>query len=112
MGAGVQEEDAAFWGLFDGGAHAVEVEAFGFDREVGVGFYGELNVGEDLVVVCPCWGGEVDGLIGRAGIEAGEEEGAEVDGAGAGDGLEACDLGWSCERGIKICIDISLPSSL
>lgn len=78
--------------MFNGGAHATEVEAFGFDGEVWVGFYREMDVGEDLVVVGPCWGGEVNGLIGRAGIEAGKEEGAEVDGAGAGDCLEACDL--------------------
>lgn len=72
--------------------HAVEVEAFGFDGEVWIGIYGEVDVGEDLVVVGPCWGGEVDGLVGRAGIEAGEEESTEVDGAGAGDSLKACDL--------------------
>lgn len=51
-----------------------------------------MDVGENLVVVGPCWGGEVNGLIGRAGIEAGKEESAEVDGAGAGDCLKACDL--------------------
>lgn len=60
--------------------------------EVGVGFYGEVHVREDLVVVGPCWGGEVDGLVGGAHVEFGEEKGAEVNGAGAGDCLEAGDL--------------------
>ena len=67
--AGVQEEDASFWGRFNGGAHAGEVKHFGFGREVGVCFYGELDVCKYLVVVGPGWGGEVDGLIGRARIE-------------------------------------------
>lgn len=88
VGAGVQEDDAAFGGGFDGGAHAVVVEAFGLRGEVRVGFYGEVDVGEDLVVVGPGWGGEVDGLVVGAEVEFGEEEAAEVDGAGAGDGLE------------------------
>ena len=78
--------------MVDDGAHAIEVEAFGLDGEVGVGLYGEMDVGEDLVVVGPCGGGEVDGLVGGAGVEAGQEEGAEVDGAGAGDSLQAYDL--------------------
>ena len=43
-------------------------------------------------MVGPSWGGEVDGLVGRTRVEFGEEEGSEVDGAGAGDGLEACGL--------------------
>lgn len=92
VGARVEEDDASFGGLFDGGTHAFEVEAFGLGGEVGVGFYGEVDVGEDLVVVGPCWGGEVDGLIIGTLEEFGEEEGAEVDGAGARDGLKAGDL--------------------
>ena len=31
-------------------------------------------------------------MVGRARVEFGEEESSEVDGAGAGDGLEACGL--------------------
>ena len=50
-----------------------------------------MDVCEDLVVVCPCWVGEVDGLVLGAGVEFGEEEATEVDCAGAGDGLEADD---------------------
>lgn len=49
---------------------------------------GEVDVGEDLFVVGPGWVGEVDGGFGVGGVEAGEEEAAEVEGAGAGDGLE------------------------
>ena len=70
VGTGVEEDYASFGGFFDGGAHAGEVEAFGGWGEVGVGFYGEVDVAEDLVVVGPCWGGEVDGLGGGTGVEA------------------------------------------
>ena len=70
VGTGVEEDYASFGGFLDGGAHAGEVEAFGGRGEVGVGFYGELDVAEDLVVVGPCWGGEVDGLGGGTGVEA------------------------------------------
>ena len=70
VGAGVEEDYASFGGAFDGGEHAGEVEAFGGGGEVGVGFYGEVDVAEDLVVVGPCWGGEVDGLGGGTGVEA------------------------------------------
>lgn len=70
VGAGVEEDYASFGGLFDGGTHAGEVEAFGGRGEVGVGLYGEVNVAEDLVVIGPCWRGEVDGLGGGTGVEA------------------------------------------
>jgi hypothetical protein len=39
-------------------------------------------------VICPCGSGEVDRLVLGAGVEFGEEQAAEVDGACAGDGLE------------------------
>ena len=70
VGTGVEEDYASFGGLFDGGAHAGEVEAFGGRGEVRVGFYGEVDVAEDLVVVGPCWGGEIDRLRGGTGVEA------------------------------------------
>ena len=70
VGTGVEDDYTSFGGFFNGGAHAGEVEAFGGRGEVWVGFYGEVDVAEDLVVVGPCWGGEVDGLGGRTGVEA------------------------------------------
>lgn len=92
VGTGVEEDDAAVGSVLEGGAHAVEVETFGLGGEVGVGLDGQVDVGEDLVVVGPGWVGEVDGLVVGARVEPGEEEGSEVDGTGAGDGLETGDL--------------------
>ena len=43
-------------------------------------------------MIRPCGVGEVDGLGGGAGIEFREEESTEMDGAGAGDSLQAADL--------------------
>lgn len=60
--------------------------------KVRVGFYGKVDIREDLIVVGPCWRREVDGLIGGTLVELGEEESAEMDSAGAGDCLEAGDL--------------------
>ena len=96
VGAGVEEDDAAGGGGAQGREHIVEIEHFGFRGEVGVGGDGEVHVREDLVVVGPCRGAEVDRLRVWAREEFGEEEAAEVDGAGAGDGLERCDL-----RGVR-----------
>lgn len=62
--AGVQEDDAAGGGGVEGGEHAGEVEGFGGRGEVGIGLDGEVDVGEDLVVVCPCWVGDVDVCVG------------------------------------------------
>ena len=98
VGAGVEEDDGALRGGFDGGDHAVEVEAFGLGGEVGVGFYREVDVGEDLVVVRPGRGGHVDCWSGF-GEELGEEGSAEMDGACAGDGLEGDGL-WRGEYGL------------
>ncbi len=63
MGTGVKKYDATFWCVFDRRAHAVEVEALCFGGEIGVGLYGQLDIGENLVVIGPCWGREVDGLV-------------------------------------------------
>ena len=60
--------------------------------EVGVGLYWERNVVEDLVVVGPGGGAEVDRLGSGAGIELREEEGPQVNGAGTGDSLERSHL--------------------
>ena len=92
--AGVEEDDGAGGGGVEGAEHAGEVEAFGLGVEVGVVGEGEADVGEDLVVVGPGRVGEVELGAGSLGVEFGEEEGAEVDGAGAGDGLEGAYLGF------------------
>lgn len=67
--AGMQEHDTTLWGLLNGGLHAGEVKTLGLGGEVGVSFDGEVNVGEDLVVVRPCWRGEINGLVGGAGVK-------------------------------------------
>ena len=89
VGAGVEEDDGTSRGLADAVQHAIEVEAFRLRIEVGVGGEGETDIGEDLVVVGPGWVGEVDGGLGVRGVEFGEEEGTEMDGSCAGDGLES-----------------------
>ena len=68
VGAGVEEDYTTVWSVGDGFLHAVEVEAFGLFREVWVCGDGDVHVGEDLVVVGPCWVAEVDG--GFAWVEA------------------------------------------
>lgn len=85
VGAGVEENDGSIGGGLDGGLHALKVQTLGLLGEVGVLGNGEADIGEDLVVVGPGWVGEVDGAV--ALVELGEEESAEMDGAGAGDGL-------------------------
>jgi hypothetical protein len=90
VGAGVEEDDGAFGGGFEGGEHAVEVEAFGAGGPVGVVDGVDADITEDLFVVGPGWGREVE--VGEGFEEFGEEEAAQVDCAGAGDGLEGADL--------------------
>ena len=66
VGAGVEEDDAAFGGLVDGERMPSKSRPLVLAGEVGVVFDGEVDVAEDLVVVGPCWGGEVDVLgVGR-----------------------------------------------
>lgn len=86
VGAGVEEDDGAVGGGGDGGLHALKVEALCLLGEVGVLGDGEADIAEDLVVVRPRRVGDVDGAV--ALVELGEEEGAEMDGTGAGDGLD------------------------
>lgn len=92
VGAGVQDDDGAAGDVAQTVEHAIDVEAAGGRVVVGVFGDGEVDVCEDLLVVGPCWVGEVDGGFGVGGVEAREEEAAEVQGAGARDGLEGCDL--------------------
>lgn len=95
VGAGVEEDDRALGGVREGLLHAFNVEALGLLVEVGVLGDGEADVGEDLVVVGPCWIAEVDGgLLGGIAVrvvEARKEETAEMAGASAGDGLDRGD---------------------
>lgn len=53
VGAGVEEDDGAAGGGVDGRDHSFEIKSFGLCAEVWVGFDGEVDVGEDLVVVGP-----------------------------------------------------------
>jgi hypothetical protein len=52
--------------------HAIEVKTLGFLGEVGVVGEVEADVCEDLVVIGPCWVGEVDGGLLR--VEFGQEK--------------------------------------
>lgn len=102
VGTDVQEDDGAGGSIAQGGEHAGEVETLGLRVEVGVVGEGEVDVGEDLVVVGPGWVGEVDGGLRVGGVEFGEEESAQVHGTGAGDGLEGAYLGdvrWIGQKG-------------
>ena len=83
VGARVQEDDGAAWGGADGGQHAIDVEALGVLGEVGVVCGLEADVREDLLVVGPGWAGEVDGGTRSGGVKLGEEEAAEMAGAGS-----------------------------
>lgn len=85
VSAGVEEEDAALGGGLDVGDHALKVEADGVLVVVAVLLNLEAGVGEDGLVVGPGRGGDVNLLL--AGVEAGEEVGANAEGASAGDGL-------------------------
>lgn len=90
--AGVEEDDGAGRRCPQRGHHAVKVEALGLGGEVGVVGEGEADICEDLVVIGPGWVGKIDGGLGLCGVELGEEEAAQVDGAGSRDGLEGADL--------------------
>lgn len=89
VGAGMEKDDTTVWGGGDGSLHAVDIEAFCLLVKVRVGGDGHAHVGEDLIVVGPCWVGEVDSAV--AGVEPVEEEGAQVASASAGNGLDTGD---------------------
>ena len=63
MSTGVKDDDAALGGLLNSGLHAGEVKALGLRHIVRVSFYGEVDVGEDLMMVHPCRGRKVDRLV-------------------------------------------------
>lgn len=91
--ASVEEDNASFRCRFECADQAVKVKTLGLLAEVWVVLDGEVDVGEDLVVVCPCWRAEVDRLGFRCGgvVELLEEETTKVVGTSAGDGLEGGD---------------------
>ena len=93
VGACVQNDNATLGRILQSTDHAIEVEALGLLGEVRVCLVLEADVGEDLEVVGPCGVGKVDCALRLCLVELCEEEGTEVDGAGAGDGLQAGDLG-------------------
>lgn len=58
---------------------------------------GNTDIGEDLVVIGPCWVGQIDGLV--ALVEFGEEESTQMAGTGARDGLDGGDSLFGEGRG-------------
>ena len=70
-----------------GSGQAFPIQTAGILSKVRVFCNRKTNVLEDLVMVGPGWFREVDGLVLRSGVEFCEEQGAEMDGTGAGDGL-------------------------
>ena len=91
--ASVKKDDASFWSGFECADHAIKVKTLGVLAEVWVVLDWKVDVGENLVVVCPCWRAEVDRFGFRCGgvVELLEEETTKVVGTGAGDGLEGGD---------------------
>ena len=59
----MKDDDAALGSLLNGGMHAGEVKAFGLRQKVRVSFNGDVDVGEDLMMVHPSWRGKVDRLF-------------------------------------------------
>lgn len=97
----VQQNDAALWCRLECTDHAIEIKALGVLAEVWVVLDWKVDVGEDLIVVCPCWRAEVYGLAFGGGgvVEPRKEEATKVVGASARDGLERGDaLLLNCRR--------------
>lgn len=72
MGAGVQQDDAVVGSVGDRFLHASKVKTLGSFREIWVGGYWKSDIGENLVVIGPCWVAEVDG--GVTWVEFGDEQ--------------------------------------
>lgn len=102
VGAGVEEDDGALGGLREGLLHADDIETLGLLVEVWILGDRQADIGEDLIVVGPCWVAEVNGgLLGRIAVrvvEARKEKAAEMAGAGAGDGLDRGDTAFGDGR--------------
>jgi len=89
----VKENDASLWCGLECANHAIEVKTLCVFAEVWVVLNRQVDVGEDLVVICPCWRAEVDRLGFRCGgvVELLKEETTKVVGASTRDGLEGGD---------------------
>lgn len=92
VSAGVQEDDGATRGGADAGQHAIDVKALCLGGEVGICCRLEPDVCEDLLVVGPCWRGEIDGRPRLGWIEFRKKQTAQMDRAGAGDRLQGINL--------------------
>jgi len=85
VGAGVEQEHAAVGGLFDVRNQALKVKADGILVVIGILLDLEAGIREDIDVVGPRGGGNVNGLL--AGVEAGEEGSANAQSTSTRDGL-------------------------
>ena len=85
VAAGVQHEHRTRAGCLDAVQHALEVHAVGGGVIVGVGFHLEAGCLEDGAVVLPAGIADVDG--GALGAEAAQQVGADLQAAGAAQGL-------------------------
>jgi len=71
VGTGVQHDDGSCGRRPQRLQHAIEVEALGRGRKVGVLGQLQADIGKDLIVIGPCGIGDVDGRL--LGVELGEE---------------------------------------
>lgn len=81
MCAAVEENDTTFGGRGNGRDHAVKIEHLGLGAEIGIGFDGEADIAEDLVVICPRRRGQID-CRGRLWKKLGEKSTTKMDGTG------------------------------
>ena len=81
MGTGMEKNNRSFGSVLERRSHASEVKTLSLFREVGITLDGEVDIREDLVVVCPCRVGNIDCF--RTRIEFREEKSAEMDSASA-----------------------------
>jgi len=77
MGTSVEKDNAVVGGICDCFLHPIEVEAFGRLGEIWICRDGNVNIGEDLIVVGPGWVAEINGRLAR--VELGQEQASEMD---------------------------------
>ena len=95
MSTSMEQDDRFLRRGGDGRFHTFEIKTFGALREVGVVSHFETDVIDDLRMVGPGRGADVDGNGGGRGGEGGgvefrEEETSQVNSAGAGNCLDGC----------------------